>query len=88
MASRSIDPVVARRRAAALAGHTGDDAGARALLDDTDGGVRGAALGALQRMAALTLDELVAGLADPDPTVRRRGVRGGQHLRWRRGDPC
>ena len=72
MASRSIDPVVARRRTAARAGHTGDDEGARALLGDPDGGVRGAALGALHRMGALMLAELLAALVDRDPTVRRR----------------
>ncbi len=72
MASRSLDPVVARRRAAALAGHTGDPDTARALLGDDDGGVRAAALGALHRLDELTRDELLAALADPDPGQRRR----------------
>lgn len=72
MADRSIDPVVARRRAAALAGHTGDDATARALLVDDDPGVRATALSALDRSGDLTEDELLAALADASPVVRRR----------------
>ena len=61
-----------RRRAVALAGHTGDEATARAALSDPDPGVRATALGALERLGALGDDELVAALADPHPTVRRR----------------
>jgi HEAT repeat protein len=72
VADRPIDPVVARRRAAALAGHTRDDATARGLLGDDDPGVRAAALAALDRMGALTEAELVAALTDPSPVVRRR----------------
>lgn len=73
MADRPIDPVVARRRAAALAGHTGDDATARGLLDDDDPGVRATALSALERTGSLTEAELVTALADASAVVRRRG---------------
>ncbi|MEA2842734.1 MAG: hypothetical protein QOJ69_405, partial [Actinomycetota bacterium] len=55
-----------------MAGHTGDEAAARALLDDDSPLVRSAALGALARLGAVTEEDLVAGLADPDPGVRRR----------------
>ncbi len=71
----SPDRTVAdRRRSAALAGHRGDAAAARALLGDPHPGVRAAALGALARTGALTDDELGAGLADRDPAVRRRAL--------------
>lgn len=63
-----------RRRAVVLAGHTGDAEQARAGLADADPDVRAAALGALARIAALTDDDLVAALADPVPTVRRRAA--------------
>ena len=42
-----------RRRAAVLAGHTGDTDAARAAWGDPDGRVREAALGALERCDAL-----------------------------------
>ena len=42
-----------RRRAAALAGHTGDDATAFTALSDEDPGVRATALGALDRLGRL-----------------------------------
>ena len=61
-----------RRRAAALAGHTGDEAAARAALGDADPAVRATALGALVRLAVATADDLQRGLADPDAVVRRR----------------
>lgn len=63
-----------RRRDAALAGHVGDEATARSLLDDDDPGTRSAALGALARMGALTAADAGAALADPDPGVRRRAA--------------
>jgi HEAT repeat protein len=72
VADRPIDPVVARRRAAALAGHTGDDATARALLLDDDPGVRATALSALDRSGALTEPDLLAALGDASAVVRRR----------------
>jgi len=61
-----------RRRAAALAGHTGDPSGARSLLADPDPGVRATALGALGRLGQAGEADVVAALADPSPEVRRR----------------
>jgi len=63
-----------RRRAAVVAGHAGDVAVARALLDDPEPTVRGAALGALSRAGALTPAELASALGDPAPAVRRRAA--------------
>jgi HEAT repeat protein len=60
------------RREAALAGHEGDEATARAALADSDAGVRATALGALDRMGRLTDDDVRAALGDLDPVVRRR----------------
>jgi HEAT repeat protein len=67
--------VAGRRRAAALAGHTGDPARARALLDDADPGVRATALGALGRLGQADAAAVGAALADPSPEVRRRACR-------------
>lgn len=61
-----------RRRAAALAGHRGDDEDIRDHLADADAGVRATALAALARAGSLTAADLVAGLADAEPAVRRR----------------
>jgi HEAT repeat protein len=61
-----------KRRQAILAGHRGDEAGARALLPDADPQVRAAALGALARLGVATGDDVAAGLADPAPVVRVR----------------
>jgi len=58
----------------ARAGHVGDVDRARAGLHDPAPPVRATALGALDRMGAVTDAELAAGLVDPDPTVRRRAV--------------
>ncbi len=66
-----------RRRAAALAGHTGDAGGARALLQDPDPRVRATALGALGRLGEAADIEIRAALADPSPEVRRRGCQVG-----------
>jgi HEAT repeat protein len=63
-----------RRRAAAVAGHEGDEATARTLLADPDPGVRTTALGALERCRALTADDVRAATADPAPGVRRRAA--------------
>jgi HEAT repeat protein len=68
-----------RRRQAAIAGHTGDAATARALLDDPVAGVRATALGALGRLGAVTDEELRRALDDADPTVRRRAVSEARH---------
>ena len=62
------------RREVALAGHRGDEVGARSGLSAEDGGVRATALGALARMDRLTDDDLTAALADHDPSVRRRAA--------------
>jgi len=69
---RKLSQVTSRRRSAALAGHEGDVAGARALLDDPEPVVRATALGALARAGALGPADLAAGLVDPAPMVRRR----------------
>jgi len=61
-----------RRRAAAQAGHSGDANTARSLLSDKGPAVRATALAALARMGEMAEAELVAGLIDPDPGVRRR----------------
>jgi HEAT repeat protein len=59
-------------RSLAVAGHSGDAATARAGLDHADPAARQLALGALERLGALTADELDAAMADPHPAVRRR----------------
>lgn len=69
---RKVADGTVRRRGAALAGHTGDARAARAAFADDDAAVRATALGALARLGALTIDDIVAGLADGDPRVRRR----------------
>jgi HEAT repeat protein len=63
-----------RRRAAAIAGHTGDADTARTLLRDPAPPVRASALGALARLDALDAPTLVAAVTDPDPGVRRRAA--------------
>ena len=63
-----------RRRQAAIAGHRGDVAGARAHLHDDDADVRAAALGALHRAHGLEPADLSGALADPSATVRRRAL--------------
>ncbi|HET9691528.1 MAG TPA: HEAT repeat domain-containing protein [Acidimicrobiales bacterium] len=63
---------LARRRAVALAGHTGDETTARAALDDPDPAVRATALGALDRLGALDDATWRAALDDPAAPVRRR----------------
>ena len=58
----------------ARAGHLGDTARARAGLVDSAPIVRSTALGALERLGSLGDDDLVNGLHDDDPTVRRRAA--------------
>ncbi|MGI8755068.1 MAG: HEAT repeat domain-containing protein [Acidimicrobiales bacterium] len=65
---------VARRRAAAVAGHKGDTLAARQYLADVDAHVRATALGALHRTGALDPDDLIGALADQDGAVRRRAL--------------
>lgn len=67
------------RRAVALAGHTGDAAGARAGLASPDPVVRATALGALDRLGALDDAALDTGLQDPDAGVRRRACEAAGH---------
>ena len=71
---RNVADTPASRRAAAIAGHEGDEATARALVVHAASDVRAAAYGALARMGALTVDDARAALADPAPMVRRRSV--------------
>ena len=62
------------RREVVLAGHTGNVQVARSALGHPDGAMRLAALGALARAGALSTDELLASMHDPDPGVRRRAA--------------
>ena len=71
---RKVADDVARRREAAIAGHRGDAAAARAFLADPAPAVRATALGALARAGGLTPDDLAAGLADPAAIVRARAA--------------
>lgn len=61
-----------RRRAVALAGHTGDEATARAALTDPAPAVRASAIGALERLGRLTGADLQVALDDASPVVRSR----------------
>lgn len=65
----------ARRDDMVLAGHRGDSAAAHAGLIDPHPLVRASALGALARMGELGLDEVLSGLGDVAPSVRRRACR-------------
>jgi HEAT repeat protein len=65
---------VARRRAAAVAGHEGDAVSARPFLADPAPSVRATALGALARAGSLAGADLAAALADPSPVVRARAA--------------
>lgn len=83
---------VPTRRSVTVAGHRGDAGAARAGLRSADPLVRAAALGALDRMGALTVAEVEAALTDPDAGVRRRacelaGTRPGVSLRQVLDDP-
>ena len=71
----------ARRRAAALAGHTGDEPAARALLVDPSATVRAAALAALVRLGRADAIDVEMAMADPDATVRRRATAAAVAIR-------
>ena len=77
-----IPTSAARRRAAAVAGHTGDEKTARAALGDPASEVRASALGALARLGALEGNDVVFALADPAAEVRRRAcdLAGRLHM--------
>ena len=68
-ASGRSDPI-GRRRAAAVAGHRGDENAARVHLDDPDPKVREAALRALDRTGSAGRGDLERALADEHPAVR------------------
>jgi len=57
-----------------VAGHSGDVDAARAAAVDADPAVRATALGALERLGALTLADLETALDDTSPGVRRRAI--------------
>jgi HEAT repeat protein len=61
-------------RALAIAGHEHDEVTARDGLRSPDAHARELAMGALQRMDALTDSDLQSMFADPSHTVRRRAV--------------
>jgi len=71
--NRDVDVAVARR-AAAVAGHTGDVEVALHAVTHDDPGVRATALGALERLGQLTDELLAQALGDADATVRRRAA--------------
>ena len=62
------------RREVATSGHTGDVDVALAGLTADVGEIRATALGALERLGRLEDDQIVAALADPELTVRRRAA--------------
>ena len=63
-----------RRVAVIIAGHRGEETVPATHLHDADGSVRAAALHALERIGALTDDQVAAGFDDPDPAVRRQAA--------------
>lgn len=63
-----------RWRDVVIAGHQGDEDAARSALAENDPVARQLALGALQRMNALTDDDLLAAFTDPVALVRHRAV--------------
>lgn len=66
--------MTARWREVAVAGYTGDVAGAREALADGDPVARELALGATLRLGVLTDADLEAALTDDAPSVRRRAA--------------
>lgn len=69
-----------RRRAVAVAGHTGDVDTARDGRLDPSPTVRAAAIGALERLGALTPGDLDAALDDPSSLVRCRACEAAALL--------
>jgi HEAT repeat protein len=70
----------ARRRKVALAGHHGDEATARTGLEDDNPAVRATAIGALERLGALTAADLTRALDDRAPMVQRRACEAAALL--------
>ena len=68
------DSSAQRRRAVALAGHTGDTTAARSGLTDATPSVRATALGALARLGELNASDLEAAIRDEAPEVRSRAA--------------
>ncbi len=62
------------RRAAVIAGHSGDEPTVRKALQSADPGVRAAALGALARLDRLDAETLAGGLHDGSAAVIRRAA--------------
>ncbi|HEX9546037.1 MAG TPA: HEAT repeat domain-containing protein [Acidimicrobiales bacterium] len=60
------------RRRAALAGHRGDEQGAREAVADPVPAIRATSLGALARMGKLRAKDITSALDDPSAVVRRR----------------
>lgn len=87
MSGRQLSDTVVRQRSAALAGHTGDTPTARAFLHDSDPLVRATALGALNRLGALTQEELVTATLDVHPIMRRRACTEATSWNGNVGDP-
>lgn len=67
------------RRDVVIAGHTGDEATARAGATSDDPAVRASSLTALARLERLDDDEITAALADAAPEVRRRACELAAH---------
>jgi HEAT repeat protein len=63
-----------RRRAVALAGHSGDEGTAQRGLHDPAPVVRAAALGALARLGKLESGDVSRAMGDEDPLVRARAA--------------
>ncbi len=61
-------------RRVAEAGHSGDEATARESLASSDPVLRELSLGALERIGALTDDDLLGAFVDDEYTVRRRAA--------------
>lgn len=74
------NPDAARRREVIIAGHLRDAATARSALHDTAPEVRASAIGALERLRALTPLDIDAALADPSPLVQRRACEAAAHV--------
>lgn len=76
--SRNSD--AARRREVVVAGHGGDPATARVALHDTAPAVRASAIGALERLGALTPTDIEGALEDSSPLVQRRACEAAARV--------